>query len=259
MGLWRNFTRGVAVLLVCVPLCAMSQETEKDPMKIVKNGFMSFVATYDNRDYTMLTWRAAANLPHNFQYGGFINLFTSVDASQNADLGIYYTEQNIHWAFPNNIPFGLNAQYLSITGPSNDLMRFALTWEPSKTPGIKPAFDWLHLWVRINFNALEIYFAGPQPWDIQMEYLYRWEILPKAFRKRVVLSGFADQNISVGSYTGARPPLRQNTSGDNVWVTEHLLSIRLVGGLCLAGRLRHEEFLPKETGVGVGLQYVLKF
>lgn len=84
----------------------------------------------------------------------------------------------------------------------------------------------------------------------QIEHVYRIDLFPNLLKKRLFIYGFADHDIQYGG----------NTAGDNhVWVFEHQLDFRLVGGLHAMVQVRHEEFLAEQTGAGFGLEYVIHY
>ncbi len=225
-----------------------STNESKKPKKNILGGFITFDASYDTRDRTMLTERALVKMPAGFEYFGFVNFFTPIDKSKNFEF--YYTEQNLYWKLPKKIPLGLNIQLVSTTGADNDLTRFAMGWEPSSTPGLDKLFKKIHMWYRIYFHVLQTDFNPSPGWGWQIEHAYRIDIFPKALHDRVYIYGFTDHDMNYGADKGS-----DNTS----WVFEHQLNVRLINWLYAMIQVRHEEFLPKQTGFGAGLQYEFHF
>ena len=82
-----------------------------------------------------------------------------------------------------------------------------------------------------------------------IEHVYRINVLPKVFKNRVYLGGFADQNF-----------IYNNNKLSFKWVSEHQLGIRVLDQLYLVLEYRINDFLPTDNyGLGYGLEYKIKF
>jgi hypothetical protein len=83
----------------------------------------------------------------------------------------------------------------------------------------------------------------------QMEYVYKIDIIPSKLNKRLYISGFADQDLQWST----------NNSLKSIWVTEHHLGVRILGGLHAVTEYLVNEYLPDRSGWGLGIQYFTAF
>ena len=240
----KKYLRHIVVLLCALIVSNIGTAQEKN----VQGGWMTFKGYYDTRDRSMITMSSLVNLPGHFQYFGFINLFTPLDPPNKLELSLYYTEQNLFYKPFEKIPLGPNIQAVSTSGNGNDLVRFGIQWCPSDTPVFEKFFKKINLWYIINFHLVQTNSLSTNGWQWQIEHAYQWEIFPKTLHHRVVISGFADNDLNFGGGTG-----------NNNWVYEHQLGVRLIHWLYAVAQIRHEFFLPEKTGAGFGLEYQFHF
>jgi len=214
-------------------------------------GFVDLNAYYDSRESTNVTIGLLLNLPLRLQYFAFVNLFGPTQASRVGDQELVFSEQNLRWRLHEEAPLDVVAQYVIRSGPDNDVLRLGLRWRFSATPVIAQLFDLLHLRYGFSVYAFETDFQAPALYALQIEHVYKLQVLPEHFGDRVYIAGFIDHNIRIGG--AADVPVSRV-------VTEHQLGIRVVAGLHIVAEFRFNEYMAQDqVGVGLGLQYLVPF
>jgi len=137
------------------------------------NGYLDFNAYYDTQALGVFTINALANLPNQFQYFSLTN-YTNNPEDKLADLQNFFTEQNLRWAIPNDIPFDLTTQWVTRSGTKNDLLRFGTRWRARETPWIGEILKKINFNYTLNFHIFEINEQSGYQW--QMEHVYRLDI-----------------------------------------------------------------------------------
>jgi hypothetical protein len=228
-------------LILAVPLSALAGGAEKSV-----SGFIDFNGYYDTRDFNVLTLNILADLPARFQYFSLTNYFGSLNTNQNFDLENFLTEQNLRWGLPGGIPLDLTYQWLIQSGAGNDLGRFGFRWRLSSTPWLDRLFKKLRMTYSINFHLLQTDFHPSPGFGWQVEHVYRINLL----KDRLYIYGFADHNMNYGGGIGGN---------NHRWVSETQLGVRLIAGLHAVAEFRRNEFLSEKNGLGLGLEYLIRF
>ena len=213
------------------------------------HGYFDLNGYWDIRNFNVITNNTLIDLPHGFQYYSFTNLFGPLNSADDFKLNKYYTEQNFRLRLYKNIPLQLNFQWNS-GSDLRDKMRFGPRILVNELPWIGKFCKKLNLIYAIAPFPLQI--DHSKGYDAQLEQFYRIQILPRYLGDRVYISGFADINFLYGSDN----PTHHNTS-----VTETQLGIRLYKQAYAVIEYRYNGFLPsgKRNGLGLGLEYLLKF
>lgn len=209
-------------------------------------GFIDFnvypYSTVDNGN--VFTINAFAKLSDGFSYFSLTNFGNSPGRDELADIGSFYTEQNLRRALPGNIPFDLTLQWNLRSGKDNDRLRLGIRWKANETPGIKALTEAAHLAYTINFHLLQFDHTDGYIW--QMEHVYRIEILPTMLDHRLFIGGFADH-----TFGGPNDP---------EVVTEHQVGIRFYDWWHAAVEYRYNGYRTgAESSLGFGLEYVIQF
>lgn len=235
---------------------SLSEDAEKSSVINNKSsakkvsGFLDFNLYYDTRDFSVFTFNALSNLPNRFQYFSLTNFYNSIDTDRNTDLTSFYTEQHLRWNFIEDVPLDLTMLWNIQSGSHNDTLRFGLRWRVTDTKWWDDFFKKIGFSYSINFHALQIELNENPGKGWQIEHVYYWLIFPKTFEKRIYFGGFADHNMRYGSNFG---------SDNHVWVTEHQLGIRTIDQFFIIAEFRRNEFLSEKNGLGLGLEYKIKF
>lgn len=186
------------------------------------------------------------NLPHDFQYFGFINFERQPSEHALTETAGVFTEQNLRWQ-PWEAPVSLATQILIRTGAkNNDVLRFGPRFALHDFQLFESALQKCNLqyWVAI-YPAEFDYTAGYQ-W--QMEHVFQWKVLPELLNDRVYIGGFADHVIDQASGT------------DVTWVEEAQLGVRVAGAWYLVAEQRYNGFRRgQEASLGLGVEYVVRF
>lgn len=236
----KHFTS--SIVLGAALLCAIgARPAQAEPVKVT-GGSLDFNYYYDTRDLNVYTINTQLKIAPRLEYFSFVNYFNAAQTTRNMDLTSYYMEQNLRWSLPSGLPADLVTQFASSSGGLNDVLRFGGRWKVSSTKGFDGFFKKINTFYAVTFFPVQFDSLAGYQW--QIEHVYRTELMPGLLDKRVYLSGFVDQNIGPGSLP---------------WVTEHQLGVRLAGNLYAAVEYRHNAFLKKKDGVGLGLEYVAAF
>lgn len=214
-------------------------------------GFLDFNGYYDTRDLSVMTLNILADLPARFQYFSLTNYSNSASADQPEDLDTFYTEQNLRWTPREEIPLDLSTQWVTRSGPDNDIARLGVRWRPASTPVVQEWFDAIGLNYFVILHLVQFDQLPSDGTRMQIEHAYRWPVFPSLLDGRVYLGGFIDHNMWFN------PPRGIDT---NTVVTEHQLGVRLLGELYAVAEFRRNEFfLSRKNGVGFGLEYRVPF
>ncbi|MTI41545.1 hypothetical protein [Fulvivirga lutimaris] len=229
------FVLGLLMLTIASSTVMAQEKSGK-----VKSGFMDPNIYYDTRGHSEFTINALAKFHGPFEYFGFVNY---TGAEEDTDVGSFYVEQTLRWKFYNKLPLNLAVQAALRSGAANDSYRLGLRWIANETGGISELLSKLHLSYGVTLFALQAGYGDQQRYLAQIEHAYRFSF----WQNKVYISGFADQNLNHGS--------------DNpfTWVTEHQLGIQLLPNFYAVAEYRINEFLTETTGVGLGLEYVMRF
>ena len=244
--------------MVFVTPCFAVEEIQKEPTTIQPSakqffkdfhGYFDFNGYYDTRSFDIITNNTLIDLPGGFEYFSFTNIFGPFNSADNFKLNRYYTEQNFRFKLYKNIPIALNLQWNSASNIT-DKIRFGPRIRVDELPLINKFFKKLNLIYAIAPFPLQI--DHSKGYDAQIEQFYRMQVLPKYFKDRVYISGFADINFLYGS---------DNPKHHNPSVTETQLGIRLINQVYAVLEYRYNGFLPskKKNGLGLGLEYQFKF
>lgn len=207
-------------------------------------GLIDLNAYRDSRDFSTLTINLLSSLPADFEYFSLVDYTGTPDSSRPDETEVFYTEQNLRWPIREDQIFSLSSQWVGASGPDNDLLRGGVLIRLAEAPFLKDYLDGTSNHFSINLFPLQFDRMPQNGW--QIEYFYRFQILPSIFSDRFYLSGFADQNF--------------DSSGKDTWVTEHQAGFRVYGDLYAALEHRYNETFPADrTGTGVGLQYLIQW
>lgn len=204
------------------------------------HGFLDPNFYYDTRGHSELTINSLVKFTGPFEYFGFVNYTGS---SENADVGTFFSEQTLRWKFHKELPFNLAFQAVLRNGDVNDSYRLGARWIANDTDALTEFLAKLHFNYAVTVYALQAGYGNQETWLVQIEHAYRLSF----WGNRVYLSGFGDQNI--------------NHDKDNpfTWVTEHQLGIQLLKNTYVVAEYRINEFRNDVMGVGLGLEYVVRF
>lgn len=211
--------------------------------KHVNTGFIDLNGYYDTREFTVFTINLLANLPNRFQYFSLTNYQGPTNSS---DVSTFYSEHNLRWKIKPTLPLSLTYQYVTRQGPQNDDHRFGLLWRVHNTPMFADFFKKINLKLSTNPMFLQYRVKAEPAYMTTIEHVYFLKLMPKTFKGRVYVLGFADQNFVYND----------NGKLSFEWVSEHQLGIRLVDQLFAVGEYRINTYLGDgATGFGYGLQY----
>lgn len=226
-------------------------QVSSDKRPLFKNihGYFDLNGYYDTRSFDIITNNTLINLPYGLHYYSFTNLLGPFNSADSFTLNKYYTEQNIRWALYKNIPVELNVQWNSGSNLT-DKMRFGPRIRVNDLPWIGKILKKLNLIYAITPFPLQV--DHSKGYDAQIEQFYKMQVLPRYFKDRVYISGFADINFLYGS---------DNRTRHHPSVTETQLGIRLINQVYAVVEYRYNGFLPtnKRNGLGLGLEYLFKF
>ncbi len=248
------------LLLFIIPHCFALENTQENLSTVQTNsnqrqffknihGYFDLNGYYDTRSFDIITNNTLIDLPYGLQYFSFTNLLGPFNSADSFTLNRYYTEQNFRLKLYKNIPLEANIQWNS-GSHLTDKLRFGPRIRVNELPWISKFFKKLNLIYAITPFPLQI--DHSKGYDAQIEQFYKMQVLPKYFGDRVYISGFADINFLYGS---------DNRTHHHPSVTETQLGIRLVKQLYAVIEYRYNGFLPtnKRNGIGLGLEYLLKF
>lgn len=206
------------------------------------SGKLDFNYYRDTRAYNVMTINLLANIGERFQYFSLVDYFSEMQSPQSTDTERYYTEQNIRYYLSQNKVLAASLQTVMQTGQRNDLVRAGLLVNVSSISILEDFFKRNAVTFGINLFPVQADYQDSFNW--QIEYIYSVVIAPRTFNNRLYLAGFADQNMNKGEIT---------------WVTEHQLGYRFYDNFFVVTEYRINEGFDKETGVGVGLEYLVPF
>lgn len=244
----ENEERLQAVDEVEAPLIAEAKQPSEVPEQTkTYKGFIDFNGYYDTRKALTFTLNTLLNFPHGIQYFSLVNYFNAPSSSRLQDLEYYVSEQNLRYGPFRAIPLDLAGQWLSISGPDNDLLRFGIRAKVFAIPGVKSFLKKIHLSYFFTAFAVQTNLAQVDGYPFQLEHVYRWNIFPNHLDDRIYLAGFLDHNLVAAP--GADVPASRI-------LTEHQLGLRIWRGLHAVTELRFNQYLPDERlGLGLGLEY----
>lgn len=224
------------------PLSAKEQEVYKP------HGFLDFNTYYDTRNFETHTLNARLDLPGPFSYFGFTNWTGNQTGDNWFDYGDHYTEQSLYYDQIFSTPFDLTIQYADLSGPNNDVMRTGIQAHVHKFKFLEKLFKAIHASYKLTYFPWQL--DHFDDYAFQLQHVWYMNILPKVFKNRLYMFGFADHNFLIGS-----------TDAHNKLVTETQFGYRLWKGLHAITELRWNGYLPKpyRFGVGMGFQYKYSF
>src|SRR5262245_44229029 len=115
----------IGLVLSLSQLAYAEEASGSDLVKSAVHGFVDLnIYPYDTRDFSQFTINVLATLPYNLSYFSLVNYGSSFGTSTNEELENFYTEQNIYWKLPGNLPFDLTSQWAIASGAANDRLRF---------------------------------------------------------------------------------------------------------------------------------------
>lgn len=246
-GMSRRFMAWTCVSLAVLLLSPMLSATQAKAKEMSKasGGFIDFnLYPYSKiENDSVFTINAFAKLPNRFSYFSLTNFYNQSDREELTDTENFYTEQNLRWALPRNIPFDLTVQWNLRSGKDNDRLRLGARWKMHQTPFFNKLLKAINMTYTINFH-FQFDHTDDTIW--QMEHVYRINVLPDLLDNRVYIGGFGD-------HTFGGPD-------DPALVTENQLGVRLVDNLHAVAEYRRNEYRKgKENGLGIGLEYIVKF
>ncbi len=98
------------VLLIVLLGSLLTTSTSAIPKTKSAGGFLDFNAYYDTEQFSVFTLNLLSKLHNRIQYFSLTNYYNALDSDTLADLDQFYSEQNLRWALPGNIPFDLTIQ-----------------------------------------------------------------------------------------------------------------------------------------------------
>ncbi len=233
----------VTALFVILLYPQFSHSQEAEPSR-ASSGLIDINYYYDSRAYTTLTINTLANLSHRLQYFSLVDFGGSPKTAKELDVSSFYTEQNLRYQVYENSPWSLSSQWVAQSNQRNDLLRAGILTNFSELKFTQPFLNGTTNFISINLFPLQIDHMDGFNW--QIEYFYRFQILPSFFRNHVYLSGFADQNIS--------------DRVDSTWIVENQIGIRFYDNFYVVAEHRFNGSLENDaTGLGLGLEYTILF
>ncbi|OUS12249.1 hypothetical protein A9Q89_06615 [Gammaproteobacteria bacterium 53_120_T64] len=146
----------------------------------------------DVKTDNLVTVNIAAKLGGRFSYFSLNNMASAEGRKSFSDLNRYYSEQNIRWQISTHSPLDLTLQMNFRSGANNDRHRLGLRWRLNDSPGLKAAFEKIHLSYSINLHAIQFDHESPHVW--QMEHVFR--LLFPYLSPRLYLAGFIDHTFN---------------------------------------------------------------
>jgi len=212
-------------------------------------GFLDFnVYPYlsEVKSDSVFTVNAFAKLLFGFSYSSLTNVLNQDKESPFGDTTGFYTEQNLRWSFPAQIPFDLTFQANMRSGPDNDRYRFGFRWRADGTPGLDKLMKKIALTYSANFHALQIDHDDRYVW--QIEHVARLDT--PYLDRRAYLAAFCDHTFNQG-YAGIPA---------NPIVLEAQLGLRVIDEAYLIAEYRVNQYrVGSESNIGVGAEYVVKW
>ncbi len=207
------------------------------------SGFLDFniyPITTERQD-SVFTLNALANLSEEYQYFSFVNLGHKSHEDSYEHIDSFYTEQNARWKVFEESPLQLTAQLVLRTGHENEIFRLGLRYPVHELPVLKELTERLNLQYWLNLHALQLDHQDGYQW--QIEHAFRTSILEEMFEKRLYMSGFADHTIDT-------------RAGKDTWVEEAQFGFRLVDQFYVVLEQRYNGYRRnKENALGAGLEY----
>ena len=208
---------------------------------IKASGFLDFNAYYDSRNYAVLTYNLFAKLPSGIQYFSLTNYQGS---ENNSDLSVYYSEHNLRYPMLKDIPIDATYQYVGRTGLKNDKHRLGIRLRLHGIKHLKNKFNQWRIKYSVNPMFVEFGTANEPKYATIIEHVYH----VKFFKNYLYLAGFADQNF-----------ISTSSGIETSWVTEHQLGFRIKNEFYAVLEYRINEFDSQPTGLGIGIEYKVKF
>jgi hypothetical protein len=206
----------------------------------VQSGFMDPNMYYDTRGNSELTINALAKFNGPFEYFGFVN-YTGTE--EDVDVGTFFSEQTLRWQFHKTLPFNLAFQAVLRDGSANDSYRLGLRWIANQTGGLKDFMAKIHFNYGVTLFGLQAGYGDQLHHLVQIEHAYRFSF----WENKIYISGFADQNLN------------HDSDEPFTWVSEHQFGIQLLTNFYAVAEYRINEFRAESPGVGLGLEYVIRF
>lgn len=214
-----------------------------------QGGFLDFnFYPYQSKVDTdsVFTLNAFAKLPYGFSYASLLNIANQADKNPFDDTNGYYTEQNLRWALPAELPFDLTAQYNMRAGLDNDRMRFGARVRFDAVPVIKNAFKTISLVYSITFHMLQLDHEPGFVW--QMEHIFRLDT--PYLDRRLYLAGFVDHTFNQDVPNVPRNPA----------IVEVQAGVRLIEEFHAIAEYRINQYrVDHESNLGLGAEYVIKW
>jgi hypothetical protein len=226
----------ITTLIWCNAYAQVAGETK------AASGKLDFNYYRDSRAYNVMTINLLADLPGRFQYFSLVDYFSEMQSPESADTERYYTEQNVRYYLSQDKVLAISLQAAMQSGQRNDLVRAGLLVNISSISTLEDFFK--RNAVTFGINLFPVQADHQDGFNWQVEYIYSVVIAPRIFNSRLYLAGFADQNMNQDEIS---------------WVTEHQLGYRFYNNFFVVTEYRINEGLDKETGLGVGLEFLLPF
>lgn len=195
---------------------------------------------------SVFTLNAFSKLPWGFSYSSLTNVYNEPDRKPFYDTGTFYTEQNLRWALPADLPLDLTLQYNMRSGLKNDRLRFGGRVRFDAVPFIDKAFKAISLQYSITFHLLQLDHERGFVW--QMEHIFRLDT--PYLDRRLYLAGFADHTFNQDVPGGPNNPV----------ILEAQAGVRLIEELYAIAEYRINQYrVDSESNLGLGAEYVIKW
>jgi len=235
----RFFKTCLLLLFTSVSFLSKAQD------KFEPYGFIDPNIYYDSRNFSTLTINSLYQINEQWQYFGFFNN-DGVLNDKSTEVNSFYSEHNIRYQIKKSSPIALTNQNVLVSGNDNDSYRLGVMINLNQLKKLASFFNNQNLIFSINIHAIQWNIANSWTGLPQLEYVFRKSF----FKNKLYWFAFCDQNI-----------LFQNNKTTFKWVTEHQLGVKLTEHLYAVVELRLNTYIKEfgQTGVGFGLEYMMKF
>ena len=231
---------GAVLLLISLAESVMAQSGDSTS-GTSPHGYIDVNGYFDSRNSSDFTADLLSRINNRTSYFTFTNFFSGTPTlEQNR----YYSEHHFYRSMTESSPFDWSAQWMTISGNSNDAFRLGMRWRLANTNGLAEFCKQHNLIYTIAFHLFQADANKSRtPFLNQVEHFYRIGWL----NNRLYLSGFADMDMYYKS--GVQFSV----------VTEHQLGIKMFSGLYAVIEYRYNDYAVSKNGVGMGLQYIISY
>lgn len=237
----KTLKRLAGVLILCAVTVTAQAASNQKRGAFLDFNYYPYMSETKNDNF--LTINAGAKLGHGLSYFS-LNNFGQIKGTAGApDQNTFYTEQNLRWAFSEELPLDLTLQLNFRNGANNDRHRLGVRWRLNDTKAFADFFKSAGLVYAINFHLVQFDHEDPYVWQIEHAFNLK---LP-ALSDRIYIAGFVDHtfNQDLPDTFPSRPIVGEVQAG-----------VRLFDQLHAVAEYRINEYRRSDVdNLALGLQY----